>query len=251
VPEMDWNSIGIGASILGVILAIVFWLWPRMKARGALHAQISFSDLHCSPKLVKAFGFLRTLRESALVRMIPFDETTPESRTTIYALNERLTAQAAAALPERPLLDADNLTTVTLTNTGKTTLKSVRVAVPQALDAWIVTADKEVIESDNRLVALLPSLPPKAVAHFYFLTYIKMWPHQEAEISITHDGGIAKRTVVDPVAKHPFFVSRNFNVLRSAMASIALGVAIAALLVTPPIIWLIRFLIPLLQSLRH
>ena len=33
---MTWTSVGIGASILGAILAIVFWLWPRAKAKGAL-----------------------------------------------------------------------------------------------------------------------------------------------------------------------------------------------------------------------
>jgi hypothetical protein len=33
---MTWTSVGIGASILGAILAIVFWVWPRAKAKGAL-----------------------------------------------------------------------------------------------------------------------------------------------------------------------------------------------------------------------
>lgn len=229
----------LSAGALWAAVQIYNWIDGKRKR---LHALISFSDLRWSPRLVKAFSFLRTLRyESVLVRLTPFEETTPESRATVAKLAERLAVQTAAAYPERPLLDADNFISVTLTNTGHTTLKSIRVAVSHAVDSWTVTADKQIVESDIPSIAVLPSLPPKAVAQIYFLTYAKMWPRQQSEISITHETGVAKRTVIDPVPKYPFLVSPNFYGLRIAL-SMAVGGLLAGWVLALLAVWLKRLL---------
>lgn len=101
---------------------------------------------------------------------------------------------------------------------------------------------------------ILPTLPPGAVAEFYFLNHLRMWPHQAREISITHENGVAKCAVIDPVAKHPFRVSRDYAELRAAfriMTTVVLVAVIAGLVLAPLLIWLmIRLLIPLLKSPR-
>src|SRR6185295_593962 len=107
--------IALSAGALWATVQIYNWVDGKRKR---LHAQISFSDLRWSPKLVKAFGFLRTVRyEPVLTRMFSFDESTIETRAVLTKLSEGLAAQAKAAFPEEPLLSALNLTSVLLTNT--------------------------------------------------------------------------------------------------------------------------------------